>query len=53
MKELHAIREMHYEETKHMTNEEYIRWVNEKAHKVMKEFGMESKYVDPTNENIH
>jgi hypothetical protein len=47
MRELHAIREKHYEETKHMTDEEYIKWVNEKARKVMREYGMESKYENP------
>ena len=46
MRELHAIREKHYEETKHITTEEYIKWVNERARKVMKEYGMESKYPD-------
>jgi hypothetical protein len=25
MRELHAIREKHYEETKHMTDEEYVK----------------------------
>jgi hypothetical protein len=45
MQELHAIREKHYEETKHMTEEEYIRWVNERSRKVMKEYGMEFKYA--------
>ena len=46
MRELHAIREKHYEETKHMTDAEYVKWVNDKARKVMREYGMESKYVD-------
>jgi len=36
MRELHAIREKHYEETKHMSNEEYVKWVNEKAEKLCK-----------------
>jgi hypothetical protein len=47
MQDLHAIREKHYEETKHMTDEEYVKWVNEKARKIMQEYGMESKYADP------
>ena len=46
MQELYAIREKHYQETKHMTDEEYVKWINEKARKIMKEYGMEYKYAD-------
>ena len=31
MKEIHEIREKHYEETKGMTKEEYIRSIRERA----------------------
>ena len=46
MRELHELRAQHYEETKNMTREEYVKWINEKARKVMKEYGIESKYTD-------
>jgi len=31
MKEIHEIRERHYEETKNMTRDEYIRSIKERA----------------------
>jgi len=36
MRELHEIREKHYEETKHMTSEEYIINIREGANKAKK-----------------
>ena len=41
MQELHAIREKHYEETRNMTDNEYVEWIHEKANRVMKEFRLE------------
>ena len=39
LRELHEIRERHYEKTKNMTFKELVKSINEKAEKVMKEYG--------------
>lgn len=46
MKELHAIREKHYEETKHMTDEDYINYVNERARKIAEKYNMKFNFVE-------
>jgi len=43
MRELHKIREKHYEKTKHMTFKELAESINEGAEKVMKEYGFDKK----------
>lgn len=47
MRELHEIRERHYEETKHMTFEELSKEIEEKALKIMKEYNMNFKVAEP------
>jgi protein-disulfide isomerase-like protein with CxxC motif len=46
MKELHEIRAKHYEETKHMTDEEYINRINQEGLEVLKKFNMKLKVTD-------
>lgn len=46
MRELHEIRAKHYEETKHMTSEEYVKSVNEGAKKIAEKYGLKFKFVD-------
>ena len=46
MKELHEIRAKHYEETKHLSREEYIISVNEKAKDLMRKYNLKLKIVD-------
>jgi predicted DsbA family dithiol-disulfide isomerase len=46
MRELHEIRAKHYEETKHMTSEEYVRSVNEEARKIAEKYGLKFKFVE-------
>jgi hypothetical protein len=43
MRELHEIRAEHYEETKHMTDEEFINHVNDEGLKIMKKYNMKLK----------
>jgi len=45
MREIHAIRQMIREETRHMPAEEYVRHVNGNARKVIEELGL--KVVSP------
>lgn len=45
MKEIHEIRLKNYEETKEMTNEEYIRHIKEKASKSNLKFPVLKKSV--------
>jgi hypothetical protein len=46
MRELHEIRAKHYEETKHMTDEEYVKHVNEEARKIAKEHNLNFNFVE-------
>jgi hypothetical protein len=46
MRELHEIRAKHYEETKHMTDEEYTNHVNEEGLKIMKKYNMKLKLAE-------
>jgi len=46
MRELHEIRASHYEETKHMTSEEYVKSVNEEARKITEKYGLKFKFVE-------
>jgi hypothetical protein len=46
MRELHEIRAKHYEETKHMTDEEYINHVNTEGLEIMKKYNMKLKIVE-------
>ena len=43
LRELHKIREKHYEKTKHMTFKELARSINEEAKKIMKEYGFDKE----------
>ncbi len=43
MKELHEIRAKHYEESKHLSTEEYINQINEKGKEIMKKYNINSK----------
>jgi hypothetical protein len=43
LREVHAIRLAHYEETKHMTPEEHTRHVHEQAQKIIGEYGLKIK----------
>lgn len=45
MRELHAIRVKHYEETKHMTAEERAESTNEEGRKIGKKYGLKFKFV--------
>jgi hypothetical protein len=47
MRELHEIRAKHYEDTKHMTREEYVNHINEEGLKVMKKYNLKLKIVNP------
>jgi len=46
MRELHEIRVKHYEETKNMTDEEYINHLNDEGLKVMKKYHMKLKIFE-------
>lgn len=46
MRELHQIREKHYEETKHMTFKEKMKATEEEAKRVMKEYGINFQEVE-------
>jgi predicted DsbA family dithiol-disulfide isomerase len=46
MRELHEIRVRHYEETKHMTDEEYVKHVNEAARKIAEEYNLKFNFVE-------
>lgn len=47
MREIHAIREKHYEETKHMTSEEYARSVHEEVKRIMEKYNVKFKIEEP------
>jgi hypothetical protein len=46
--ELDAIRIRHYEQTKNMTSEERIAYVNNKAEQILKPYGIKPVYMDIT-----
>jgi len=46
MRKLHEIRVKHYEETKNMTDEEYINHLNDEGLKVMKKNNMKLKIFE-------
>ena len=46
MRELHAIRAKHHEETKHMTAEERAKATNEAARKIAEKYGFEFRFAD-------
>lgn len=46
MRELHEIRAKNYERTKHMTSEEYVNFVNERAKEIMKKYNLKFKIVE-------
>ncbi|MCL6592291.1 MAG: hypothetical protein K6U80_20390 [Firmicutes bacterium] len=46
LQELHEIRVKHYEETKHMTDEEYVRSVHEEVRKIMEEYNLKFNFVE-------
>lgn len=43
MRELHEIREKHYEKTKHLTFKELAKSINENAEKVIKKYGFDKE----------
>jgi hypothetical protein len=45
MRELHEIREKHYEETKHMDSEELARSINEEARKIAEKHNLKFKFA--------
>jgi hypothetical protein len=47
MRDIHAIREKHYEETKHMTSEEYAHSVHEEVKKIMERYNLKFKIAEP------
>ncbi|MDR1938563.1 MAG: hypothetical protein LBQ73_08730 [Tannerellaceae bacterium] len=47
LREVHAIRLAHYEETKHMTPEEHTRHVHEQVQKIIDEYGLKIKCLEP------
>jgi protein-disulfide isomerase-like protein with CxxC motif len=47
MQEIHAIREKHYEETKHMTSEEYVKSVHEEVKRIMEKHNVKFKIEEP------
>jgi hypothetical protein len=44
--ELDAIRIRHYEQTKDMTTEEYVTYVNSRAEQILKPYGLQPVYMD-------
>jgi hypothetical protein len=44
--ELDAIRIKHYEQTKEMTSEERVAYVNNKAEQILKPYGVRPVYMD-------
>jgi hypothetical protein len=44
--ELDAIRIRHYEQTKDMTTEEYVAYVNGRAEQILKPYGIKPVYMD-------
>jgi len=44
--ELNEIRIRHYEQTKDMTTEERVAYVNSKAEQILKPFGVKPVYID-------
>jgi len=44
--ELDAIRIRHYEQTKDMTTEERVAYVNNKAEQILKPYGVQPVYLD-------
>jgi len=46
MRELHEIRAKHYEETKYMTRQEYIKSINEEARKIAEKYNLKFKFVE-------
>jgi shikimate kinase len=44
MRELHAIRAKHYEETKHMTAEERARSTNAAAQRIVERYGLKLRF---------
>ena len=47
MRELHKIREEHYEATKNMSFDELMESIENEALKIMKEYHMKFKIADP------
>jgi len=46
MRELHEIRAKHYEETKHMTDEEYVNSINTEALRIAEKYGLQLNFVE-------
>ena len=45
MREIHAIRLMHHDQTKHMTTAELVNFYNEGARKVVEDYGLRTTYA--------
>lgn len=45
MRDLHAIRAKHYEETKHMTAAERAKTTNEAARKIAERYGLKFNFI--------
>lgn len=46
MKEIHAIRAKHYEETKHLSQDEYVRSVHEEVERILAKHNLKLKLSD-------
>ena len=46
LQELHEIRAKHYEETKHMTDEEYVQAVHQEVQEIMEKYNLKLNLIE-------